>query len=269
MTTSPPSGSPSAAPSPGNPASASTTDGAPSPYDGPTGGTSPRGPGGAPAAPTGPAASDGPPPSGPPLSATERTRVRRHAERAATDRAELYAILDAGRVCHLGVVVDGSPRVLPTTYGRDGDILYVHGGTGAVSLRAEEVCVTVTHLDGLVLARSVFSHSMNYRSAVVYGRPRRLTGPDEKLAGLRAIVEHLAPGRWDIARRPNRRELAATTVLAIPLDEASVKTRQGPPGDEEDDYALDVWAGVLPIREVAGDPIPDPRLHPGIRYSAV
>lgn len=232
----------------------------------PSGGPSAAAPSSAAVPGTAPAHDDGTR-AGPPLSGTERTRLRRHAERAATDRDALYAVLDAGRVCHLGVVVDGSPRVLPTTYGRAGDTLYLHGSTGAVSLGADEVCVTVTHLDGLVLARSVFHHSMNYRSAVVYGRPRLVTDPGEKLAGLRAVVEHLVPGRWDIARRPNRKELAATALIAIPLDEASVKTRQGPPGDEEADYALDVWAGILPVREAVGEPIPDPRLRPGTRYS--
>ncbi|GAB2810487.1 pyridoxamine 5'-phosphate oxidase family protein [Actinoallomurus bryophytorum] len=203
------------------------------------------------------------------LSATERTRIRRLPERAGSDRDELYAILDAGRLCHLGVIVDGSPRVLPTGYGRDGDTLYLHGSTGAVSLRAEEICVTVTHLDGLVLARSVFHHSMNYRSAVIYGRPHLVTDPSEKLAGLRAVVEQLTPGRWDTARRPTRKELAATAVLALPLDEASVKTRQGPPGDDEEDYALDVWAGVLPVTQSFGVPVPDPLLRPGIPYDGV
>ncbi|MFL6056294.1 MAG: pyridoxamine 5'-phosphate oxidase family protein [Actinoallomurus sp.] len=202
------------------------------------------------------------------LSGTERTRVRRHAERAATDRQALYDVLDAGRVCHLGVIIDGSPRVLPTGYGGDGDTLYLHGSTGAASLRADgEICVTVTHVDGIVLARSVFHHSINYRSAVIYGRPRLVTDPEEKLAGLRALVENMAPHRWDAARHPTRKKLAATTVLALSLDEASVKTRQAPPADEEEDYALDVWAGVLPVQEVIGDPVPDPRLRSGIGYS--
>ncbi|WP_460339292.1 pyridoxamine 5'-phosphate oxidase family protein [Actinoallomurus acanthiterrae] len=212
------------------------------------------------------ASPDGAAPSG--LSGTERTRVRRLSERAATDRQALYEVLDAGRICHLGVIVDGCPRVLPTGYGREGDTLFLHGSTGATSLRAGgEICVTVTHLDGLVLARSVFHHSMNYRSAVIYGRPRLVTDPEEKLTGLRAIVENLAPGRWDAARQPTRKELAATAVVALSLEEASVKLRQGPPSDDDEDYELDVWAGVLPVREVVGDPIPDPLLRPGIGYS--
>lgn len=203
-----------------------------------------------------------------PLSATARTRVRRLPERAAADRQALYDVLDGGRICHLGVIVDGSPRVVPTGYGRSGDTLYLHGSTGATSLRAPgEICVTVTHLDALVLARSLFHHSMNYRSAMVYGRPRVVTSPEEKLSGLRAVVEQLTPGRWDVARQPTRKELAATTLLALPLSEASVKVRTGPPGDEEEDYALDVWAGEVPVVSSLGPPVPDPRLRPGIPYS--
>jgi nitroimidazol reductase NimA-like FMN-containing flavoprotein (pyridoxamine 5'-phosphate oxidase superfamily) len=202
-------------------------------------------------------------PSGP-LSGTERTRIRRLPERAAEDRQALYDLLDAGRICHLGVIVNGSPRVIPTGYGRDGDTLYLHGSTGATSLQADEICVTVTHLDALVLARSLFHHSMNYRSAMIYGRPRTVTAPEEKLAGLRAVVEQLTPGRWDVARHPTRKELAATTLLALPLTEASVKVRTGPPVDEEEDYALDVWAGELPLVSSFGTPVPDPLLRPDI-----
>jgi len=201
------------------------------------------------------------------LSGTDRTRIRRLPERAGTDLAALHEILDTGRICHLGVIVDGSPRVIPTGYGRDGDTLYLHGSTGATSLRAtSEICVTVTHLDGLVLARSVFHHSMNYRSAVIYGLPRLVTSPEEKLAGLRAIVENLTPGRWDVARGPTRKELAATALLALSLSEASVKTRSGPPSDDEEDYALDVWAGEVPISQSIGTPVPDARLRPGVTY---
>ncbi|GAA2726157.1 pyridoxamine 5'-phosphate oxidase family protein [Actinocorallia aurantiaca] len=197
------------------------------------------------------------------LSTTERTRLRRLGERARTDREDLYDVLDAGLVCHLGVVVDGSPRVIPTGYGRIDDTLYLHGSTGARSLRTDgEICVTVTHLDGIVLARSAMHHSMNYRSAVVYGTPRPVTDPDEHLAALRAITEQLAPGQWDAVRPPNRKELAATAVLALPLAEASVKVRTGPPKDDDEDYALPVWAGVQPVRTVFGEPEPDPRLSP-------
>jgi nitroimidazol reductase NimA-like FMN-containing flavoprotein (pyridoxamine 5'-phosphate oxidase superfamily) len=201
------------------------------------------------------------------LSSTARTRLGRHSERAGTDRSDLYDILDDGMICHLGLVIDGSPRVIPTAYGRHDDTLYVHGSTGASSLRAgpsQEICVTVTHLDGLVLARSVFNHSINYRSAVIYGTPRPATGEDEKLLGLRVITEQLIPGRWEATRRPTRKELAATSVLALPLDEASVKIRQGPPSDDEADHDLDVWAGVLPVRQTFDTPSPDPLLRPGI-----
>ncbi|WP_106397989.1 pyridoxamine 5'-phosphate oxidase family protein [Actinocorallia populi] len=197
------------------------------------------------------------------LSTTERTRVRRGKNRARTDRDDLYDVLDAGMICHLGVVVDGAPRVVPTAYARVGDTLYLHGSTGARSLRAEgEVCVTVTLLDGIVLARSAMHHSVNYRSAMVYGTPRPVTDPDEHMAALEAVTEQLAPGQWDVVRRPNRKEIAATAVLALGLDEASVKIRDAPPVDDEEDYALPVWAGVLPVRTVFGTPEPDPRLDP-------
>jgi len=201
------------------------------------------------------------------LSATERTRLRRHAERGKTERADLLAVLDAGMICHLGVVVNGSPLVLPTAYGRIGDTLYLHGSSANRSLHAadgQEVCVTVTHLDGLVCARSVFSHSVNYRCAVVFGTARIVTDPDERLAGLRAVTQQLIPGRWDAVRSPTRKELAATSVLAIPIAEASVKVRTGPPGDEPEDLELPVWAGVVPAAVSFGEPEPDPALRPGI-----
>jgi nitroimidazol reductase NimA-like FMN-containing flavoprotein (pyridoxamine 5'-phosphate oxidase superfamily) len=201
------------------------------------------------------------------LSSTPRTRLGRARERGRLDRTALYDVLDAGMICHLGMVVDGTPMVIPTGYGRDGDTLYVHGSTGARSLRnaaAGEICVTVTHLDGIVLARSVFHHSVNYRSAMIYAVPRPVDADEEKLTALRAVSERLAPGQWDVARRPTRRELAATAVLALSLDEASVKMRQGPPVDDEEDYELDVWAGVLPVRQAFGDPVADPRLREGV-----
>jgi uncharacterized protein len=201
------------------------------------------------------------------LSPTTRTRLGRLRERSRLDRVALYEVLDTGLICHLGVIVDGAPTVIPTGYGRVDDTLYMHGSTGNRSLRAAEaaeVCVAVTHLDGIVCARSIFHHSMNYRSAVIYGTPRTVDDPAEKLSALRAISERLAPGQWDVVRSPNRKELAATTVMALPLDEASVKVRQGPPGDEDEDYALDVWAGVVPVRVVFAEPIPDPLLRPGI-----
>jgi hypothetical protein len=201
------------------------------------------------------------------LSATERTRLRRHSERGQTEYADLLAVLDAGMICHLGVVVNGAPLVLPTAYGRIGDTLYLHGSSANRSLHAadgHEVCVTVTHLDGLVCARAVFSHSVNYRCAVVFGTAHIVTDEDERLAGLRAVTEQLIPGRWDAVRSPTRKELAATSVLAVSLGEASVKIRTGPPGDEPEDLDLPVWAGVVPMTMSFGVPEPDPALRPGI-----
>jgi nitroimidazol reductase NimA-like FMN-containing flavoprotein (pyridoxamine 5'-phosphate oxidase superfamily) len=202
-----------------------------------------------------------------PLSPTERSTVRRGAKRARTDRGDLYAVFDAGLVGHLAVVLDGAPVVLPTGYGRHDDTLYLHGSTGAATLRAAltgaAVCFTVTHVDGVVYARSAFHHSMNYRCAVVHGAARPVTDPEEKLLGLRVLTEQLAPGSWTATRQPDRKELAATTVLALDLTEASVKVRTGPPGDEERDLATPVWAGVLPLRTVVGEPEPDPLLSAG------
>lgn len=199
------------------------------------------------------------------LSPTPRSTVRRGAKRARTDRADLYAVLDAGLVCHLGIVLGGAPVVLPTGYGRIDDTLYLHGSTGAATLRAaaqgEPVCVTVTLVDGIVHARAVFHFSMNYRSAVVHGVPRLVTSDAERLAALRAITENLSPGSWEHAREPTRKELAATQVVALDLAEASVKVRTGPPGDDDEDVATGgVWAGVLPVRTVFGTPEPCPLL---------
>ncbi|GAA4911960.1 nitroimidazol reductase NimA-like FMN-containing flavoprotein (pyridoxamine 5'-phosphate oxidase superfamily) [Nonomuraea thailandensis] len=202
------------------------------------------------------------------LSTTPRTTLGRSKERGSTDRTDLYDVLDTGLICHLGVVVNGHPMVVPTGYGRIGDTLYLHGSTGAASLRAggggADVCVTVTHLDGIVLARSIFHHSVNYRSAMIYGTARLVTDPDERMAGLRALAEQLAPGQWDYVRRPSRKELAATAVLALSLEEASVKIRRGAPKDEEEDYDLPVWAGVLPLVTSWGTPEPDSVLPEGI-----
>ena len=203
----------------------------------------------------------------PDLSSTPRTALGRHRERGRTERDDLYAVLDAGLVCHLGVIVDGAPRVLPTGYGRLGDLLYLHGSSANSSIMAghsQEVCVTVTHLDGLVCARSVFNHSMNYRSAMIFGTARLVADEAERLAGLAAVTEQLAPGQWKYARGPTRKELAATAVLALPLDEASVKVRTGPPKDDPEDYALDIWAGVVPVTTRFGEPEPDTALRPGI-----
>jgi nitroimidazol reductase NimA-like FMN-containing flavoprotein (pyridoxamine 5'-phosphate oxidase superfamily) len=202
-----------------------------------------------------------------PLSATDRTTLRRLRERGSTDRAALHAVLDAALICHIGVLIDGVPVVLPTGYGRIGETLYLHGSSANRSLTAaegNEICVTVTLVDGLVCARSVFHNSMNYRSAVIYGAARLVTDDAERLDALHAITEHLIPGRWDNSRRPTRKELAATVVLALSLAEASVKTRTGGPKDDEEDYELEYWAGVLPISLAIGPAEPDPQLRQGI-----
>lgn len=199
---------------------------------------------------------------------SERTRVRRLPERGVYDRATIDAILDEALICHLAYVLDGQPRVIPTIHARVGDTLYVHGSNASRTLRTVKdgapVAIEVTLLDGLVLARSAFHHSMNYRSVIVYGSARPVTDPDEKWEAQRSLVDHVARGRADDARMPNQRELDQTTILSVPLDEASAKVRTGPPKDEEDDYGLPVWAGVLPLRTVPGDPEPDPRLGPDV-----
>lgn len=199
------------------------------------------------------------------LSSTERTRHRRLREQGRTDRGALYDVLNSGFVCHLGVVVDRVPMVVPTVYAFDDAFLYFHGSVASQSLTGTaSVCVTITHVDGLVLARSVFEHGVNYRSAMIYGRPEIVTG-ERKLAGLRLLTEHIAPGQWEYARRPNRKELAATTLLALPLNEASVKIAEGPPDDGAGpDAALDIWAGVLPLATTWGSPQPDPSLRADI-----
>ncbi|WP_174187026.1 pyridoxamine 5'-phosphate oxidase family protein [Nocardia barduliensis] len=203
-----------------------------------------------------------------PLSPTPRSTPTRATDRARTDRAELDAVLDAGLICHLGVLLGGTPVVLPTTYGRDGDTLYLHGSTGAGNMRAAlagDISVGVTLVDGVVYARSAMHFSMNYRSAVVLGRAREVSGHDERLHGLRVIVEHAAPSSWSRVRPPSKKELAATTVLALDLTEASVKIREGGPKDDEADIeAGGVWAGVLPLRQVWDAPVDSPDLAPGI-----
>lgn len=201
------------------------------------------------------------------LSLTERTRIRRHSERARTDRAELYDVLDAGMICHFAVVRDGSPMVLPTAYGRVGDTLYLHGSSANRTILAADghpVCVAVTHLDGLVCARAAFSHSVNYRSAVMFGVATLVRDDAQRLAALRAVTQQLIPGRWEALRKPTRKELAATAVLALPLAEASVKIRTGPPADDPDDLDAGVWAGVVPVAMTFGKPEPDAALRPGI-----
>ena len=198
---------------------------------------------------------------------TERTRVVREPHRGVYDRAAAYRILDEGFVCHVGFVVDGQPFVIPTGYGRAGDNVYIHGSAASRMLRNLDqgvpVCVTVTLLDGLVLARSIFNHSMNYRSVVVLGSAVAVEDAKEKLAALRAISEHILPGRWAEVRQPNEKELKATLVLRLPITEFSAKVRQGPPIDNEEDYAFPTWAGVIPLQMVAGEPVNDPRLEAG------
>ena len=197
------------------------------------------------------------------LSPTERTRHRRLREQGRTERAALFAVLSAGFSAHLGVIGDGAPMVVPTVYGFDDHQLYVHGSVASQSLAGggSLACVTVTLVDGLVLARSVFEHAVNYRSAMIYAPPRTVTDPQEKLAGLRCVSEHLAPGQWDYVRQPSRKELAATRLLALSLDEASVKVRAGPPDDgDSPDAALGLWAGELPLRSRWQELLPDPAL---------
>jgi len=194
---------------------------------------------------------------------TQRTRLRRLPERAAYDAGTVHAILDEGFICHVAFVVDGQPSMIPTGYARVGETLYLHGSSGSrLGLRpGADVCVTVTLLDGIVLARSAFHHSFQYRSVVVYGRTRAVTDPAEKDAVLRAMVEHIVPGRSQAVRGASAKELAATTVLALPLAEVSAKIRSGPPKDEEEDYELPIWAGLLPLGLAAGSPETDPLLH--------
>jgi nitroimidazol reductase NimA-like FMN-containing flavoprotein (pyridoxamine 5'-phosphate oxidase superfamily) len=207
-----------------------------------------------------------------PLRKTDRTTVKRLPDRASYDRDAANAILDEALICHVGFVMDGQPFVIPTIHARGGSTLYVHGSAASRMLREGRkvpLCVTVTLLDGLVMARSAFHHSMNYRSVLVLGQAREVTDAEEKLAALRAIVEHVAAGRWDEVRWPTGTELRGTTVLALPIDEASVKIRSGPPKDDEEDYALPTWAGVIPLRMVAGEPLADPRLHDAVRPSDV
>jgi nitroimidazol reductase NimA-like FMN-containing flavoprotein (pyridoxamine 5'-phosphate oxidase superfamily) len=198
---------------------------------------------------------------------TERTKLKRLPKRGAFDRETVYGILDEGFVCHVGFLADGHPVVIPTAYGRAGDVVYIHGSRASRMLRAAgagaEVCVTVTLIDGLVLARSAFHHSMNYRSVVIFGTARVVESDEEKTEALRAFTEHVMRGRWDEVRPPSAQELNQTTVLALSLEEASAKVRTGPPIDDEEDYELKVWAGVVPLDISAGEAIPDPRLHAG------
>jgi uncharacterized protein len=192
-----------------------------------------------------------------------RTTVKRHPERGEYDRATIDAILDEALICHVGFVVDGQPFVIPTIHARDGDDLYLHGSPASRMLRTlkkgVDVCVTATLLDGLVLARSVYNHSMNYRSAVVVGRAEEITDTKAKLHAMECVVEHVVPGRWAEARQPTDGEIKGTTILALGLDEASAKVRTGPPQDFDEDLSLPVWAGVIPLDLRRGVPSPDER----------
>ena len=201
-----------------------------------------------------------------PSAPSARTRLVREPDRAVYDRAAAYKILDEGFICHVGFVVDGQPFVIPTGYGRVGDSLYIHGSAASRMLRRVDegiaVCVTVTLLDGLVLARSIFNHSMNYRSVVILGTAQAVNDPKEKLEALRLLSEHILPGRWAESRQPNQKELKATLVMRLPIEEFSAKVRQGPPVDDEEDYGFPTWAGVIPLEVVPGKPINDPKLDP-------
>jgi uncharacterized protein len=198
-----------------------------------------------------------------PSNPTQRTRIVREPQRAVYDRAAANQILDEAFLCHVGFIVDGQPYVIPTSYGRDGDVLYIHGSAASRMLRnlnqGIPVCVTVTLLDGLVLARSIFNHSMNYRSVVILGTAMLVDDPSEKLAALRALSEHIIPNRWDDSRQPNEKELKATSVLRLPIDELSAKVREGPAIDDEEDYAFPTWAGVIPLEMTVGAAIRDDR----------
>ena len=208
------------------------------------------------------------------LPRTQRTTLKRLPQRGSFERQQINEILDEGFICHVGFVANGQPFVIPTGYARAGDALIIHGSQASRMLRelgqGIDVCVTVTLIDGLVLARSAFHHSMNYRSVVVFGHASLIKDREEKMAALTALSEHMIPGRWDEVREPNDRELQLTTVLSIPLTEASAKVRIGPPVDDEEDYELPVWAGVIPLKMVANEPVADPRLSakiPTPRYA--
>ena len=195
---------------------------------------------------------------------TDRTKLKRLPKRGHFDRETVYAILDEGFICHVGFSVDGQPFVIPTGYARARDKLYIHGSQASRMLRTLsgglDACVTVTIVDGLVLARSAFHHSMNYRSVLILGRATLVDDPEEKMTALVALSEHIVRGRWADVREPTEQEMVQTTVLCLPIEEASAKIRTGPPLDDEEDYALPIWAGVVPLKLVAGEPVNDPRL---------
>lgn len=204
------------------------------------------------------------------LRPTRRTEVRRNPARASYDRGLIYEVLDAALFCHVAFIHEGQPALVPTIHVRVGDRLILHGSSASRMMRTlqdgAEAAISVTLLDGLVLARSVFNHSMNYRSVVVFGRAAIVDDVDEKMEAMRVFTDKILPGRWEDARRPSDKEFRATMMLAIPIDEASAKVRTGPPKDEDEDYGLDVWAGVIPYSLAPGEPVPDPRLKAGVPF---
>jgi nitroimidazol reductase NimA-like FMN-containing flavoprotein (pyridoxamine 5'-phosphate oxidase superfamily) len=199
---------------------------------------------------------------------TEKNQVKRVPERAAYEKEVIYQIVDEAIICHVGLVQDGQPFVIPTLHARRDDTILLHGASSSRLMRhaaaGAELCITMTLLDGLVLARSAYSHSANYRSVVLFGRGTIVDSPEEKLQALEQLTESIMPGRWADVRQPSEKELKATTIVAIAINLATAKIRQGPPGDEEPDYELDVWAGVIPVRQQIGRPIADPQLNDGI-----
>ena len=202
-------------------------------------------------------------------SPTERTLVRRRSQRGVYDKVQVHAILDEGFICHVGFVIDGQPFVIPTAYARSGEQIYIHGSPASRLMRPAagqevDLCLTVTLVDGLVLARSSFHASINYRSVVVLGKARQVTDLEEKREALRCFTNHVIAGRWEQAKQPSERDLKATSVLALPLEEVSAKVRTGPPIDDEEDYALPVWGGVVPVIQSFGEPVPDDHILPGI-----
>ena len=200
---------------------------------------------------------------------TERTQVKRRAMRGVYDKPQVHAILDQGVICHVGFVINGQPFVIPTAYARSGEQVYIHGAPASRLMRPVQgqemdLCLTVTLVDGLVLARSAFHTSINYRSVVVLGKARHITDPAEKREALRCVTNHVIPGRWEQAKQPSDQDIKGTSVLALPLEEVSAKIRTGPPVDDEEDYALPIWGGVVPVVQSFGEPIPDDRLLAGL-----
>jgi nitroimidazol reductase NimA-like FMN-containing flavoprotein (pyridoxamine 5'-phosphate oxidase superfamily) len=209
--------------------------------------------------------------STPSYSPTERTQVRRRSQRGVYDKAQVHAILDEGFICHVGFVLDGQPFVIPTAYARSGEQIYIHGSPASRLMKGTErgkedieLCLTVTLVDGLVLARSAFHTSINYRSVVVLGKARQVTDLIEKWQALRCFTNHVIAGRWEQAKQPTEQELKATSVLSLPLEEVSAKIRSGPPIDDEEDYVLPVWGGIVPVVQTLGQPVPDTRVLEGI-----